>query len=65
MRIETNPGESVNQVYLFLTESEVRELRDTLSGMLAVESWEDRQSWHEHVASEDLRVEVTVAWESA
>ena len=65
MRIETSPGESVNRVYLFLSESEVRELRDTLSGMLAVESREERQSWHEHVASDDYQVEVTVAWENA
>jgi hypothetical protein len=65
MRIETNPGETVHSAYLFLTESEARELRDSIEGMLADRAAGGSSSRHEHVSSTDYQTEITIAWEDA
>ena len=57
MRIESSPGEPLQAVYLWLTESEAAELRDALNDLLAGTG----TGWHAHVSSADFQTEVSVA----
>ena len=57
MRIESTPGEALQTAYLWLTRSEVAELRDALNDLLA----DGDADWHAHVSSADFRIEVTIA----
>ena len=61
VRIETSPGSSISNVYLFLTRAEAKELRDALNDLLH----HDDEKWHSHVSSEDYQTEIAVAWDSA
>lgn len=54
MRIEVD-GTLVDEVVIQLTEAEAREMRDKLESLLA-----DPGPRHEHVASADFQVEVTL-----
>jgi hypothetical protein len=65
MRIEGSSGSSVGSVLLFLTESEARELRDSLDQMLADRAAGGSTTRHEHISSGDYKTEITLAWESA
>jgi hypothetical protein len=60
MRIESEPGTPVAQVYLWLTVAEASELRDALNDMLR---GGPGAGWHAHVSSEDYGTEVAVAWD--
>jgi hypothetical protein len=61
MRIESKPGESQSNVYLWLTRDEAGELRDTIDQMMR----EDDSGWHGHVSSADYQTEITVALDRA
>lgn len=60
MRIETESGDDIPAVVLYLTLDEARELRDGLEDMN--DERNQRTNWHAHVMSADGQVEVTVAW---
>jgi hypothetical protein len=60
MRIESEAGTPVAQVYLWLTVAEASELRDALDDMLRADP---DAGWHAHVSSEDYGAEVPVAWD--
>jgi hypothetical protein len=57
VRIESEPGEALRTVYLWVTDSEAIELRDALNDLLA----EPGDGWHAHVSSADFQTEISVA----
>jgi hypothetical protein len=61
MRIESQPGEPLSKVYLWLTHDEAGELRDTIDQMVR----RDDPGWHRHVFSADYQTEITVALDRA
>jgi hypothetical protein len=60
MRIESEAGTPVAQVYLWLTIAEAGQLRDALNNMLRTDP---DAGWHAHVSSEDYGTEVALAWD--
>jgi len=59
-RIESEPGQSLVAVYLWLTKAETRELRDDQADLLQREDL----SWHAHVPSAGCEREITIALEA-
>lgn len=57
MRIESKPGESLSNVYLWLTHDAAGELRDPIDLMMR----EGDSGWHGPVSSADYQTEITVA----
>ncbi|MDQ3699901.1 MAG: hypothetical protein M3442_03160, partial [Chloroflexota bacterium] len=57
MRIETGPQQPVAAAYVWLTQSEARELRDALDDLLS----HPRGDWHAHISSGDYGTELTLA----
>lgn len=61
MKIEAEPGRSLNEVFLYLSLAEADELRDALNDMRDRDN--QHRDWHSHVMSSDGKVEITVAWD--
>jgi hypothetical protein len=61
MRIEGQSGESLSNVYLWLTPDEAKELMDTLEQLLR----DGDYTAHHHTSSADFQTEVTVMLDRA
>jgi hypothetical protein len=61
MRIEGATGDQLSQVYVWLTPSEARELRDGLDDLVG----RNDPSWHAHVSSADYETEIGIALDRA
>lgn len=55
MRIRTDDGSALSDVYLALSDSEASELRDALTQMLT-----EKSGWHGHVSDATFQTTVTV-----